>query len=281
MSILMLQLVTLSFSVQTMEPVDQLLQCVDPAKDRELWVRENKTGEVRPVDIEIWPQCYPVLTPRLTLIQELHAWGLTEFCAGFLTALTDPSVTPNRLRDDRTAPHPISFLLRMMSVFGVFRDRTLSDEWRCRIVAGHSFLGVKAVAKPRWHMETGKCELWGKWSGRTFNTCTCWIALCHAALSCCSLRVLLLCEVIRWVTTVLIHMWLQNCKNDLTDAAKQEAFWPKGVILLCTRIRLKYFILLFPTLCRYWLIAKSHFFFLQGKLLKRLSVWNLNLKWLC
>lgn len=38
---------------QTMEPVDQLLQCVDPARDRELWVRENKTGETRPVDIEI------------------------------------------------------------------------------------------------------------------------------------------------------------------------------------------------------------------------------------
>uniref|UniRef100_A0A672FKB8 Growth arrest-specific protein 7-like n=1 Tax=Salarias fasciatus TaxID=181472 RepID=A0A672FKB8_SALFA len=41
------------FNQSTMEPVDQLLQCVDPAKDRELWVRENKTGEVRPVDIEI------------------------------------------------------------------------------------------------------------------------------------------------------------------------------------------------------------------------------------
>ncbi|KAF3704759.1 Growth arrest-specific protein 7 [Channa argus] len=37
----------------TMEPVDKLLQCVDPAKDRELWVRENKTGEIRPVNIEI------------------------------------------------------------------------------------------------------------------------------------------------------------------------------------------------------------------------------------
>lgn len=42
-----------SLFVQTMEPVDQLLQCVDPAKDREVWVRENKTGEIRPVDIEI------------------------------------------------------------------------------------------------------------------------------------------------------------------------------------------------------------------------------------
>lgn len=42
-----------SLFVQTMEPVDQLLQCVDPAKDREVWVRENKTGEIRPVDMEI------------------------------------------------------------------------------------------------------------------------------------------------------------------------------------------------------------------------------------
>uniref|UniRef100_A0A7N8WUE8 Growth arrest-specific protein 7-like n=1 Tax=Mastacembelus armatus TaxID=205130 RepID=A0A7N8WUE8_9TELE len=41
------------FNQSTMEPVDQLLQCVDPARDRELWVRENKTGEIRPVDIEI------------------------------------------------------------------------------------------------------------------------------------------------------------------------------------------------------------------------------------
>ncbi|KAM8837540.1 growth arrest-specific protein 7 isoform 2-T2 [Spinachia spinachia] len=41
------------FNQSTMEPVDQLLQCVDPAKDRELWVRDNKTGETRPVDIEI------------------------------------------------------------------------------------------------------------------------------------------------------------------------------------------------------------------------------------
>uniref|UniRef100_A0A673AIE0 Growth arrest-specific protein 7-like n=1 Tax=Sphaeramia orbicularis TaxID=375764 RepID=A0A673AIE0_9TELE len=41
------------FNQSTMEPVDQLLQCVDPGKDRELWVRENKTGEIRPVDIEI------------------------------------------------------------------------------------------------------------------------------------------------------------------------------------------------------------------------------------
>uniref|UniRef100_A0A669D8K9 Growth arrest specific 7 n=1 Tax=Oreochromis niloticus TaxID=8128 RepID=A0A669D8K9_ORENI len=41
------------FNQSTMEPVDQLLQCVDPTKDRETWVRENKTGEIRPVDIEI------------------------------------------------------------------------------------------------------------------------------------------------------------------------------------------------------------------------------------
>ena len=42
-----------SSSLQTMEPVDQHLQSVDPAKDRELWVQEHKTGDIRPVDIEI------------------------------------------------------------------------------------------------------------------------------------------------------------------------------------------------------------------------------------
>ncbi|KAL0984031.1 hypothetical protein UPYG_G00136130 [Umbra pygmaea] len=41
------------FNQSTMEPVDQLLQCVDPSKDRELWVKENKTGDIRPVNIEI------------------------------------------------------------------------------------------------------------------------------------------------------------------------------------------------------------------------------------
>lgn len=53
---LILWLTAVLFFVQTMEPVDKLLQCVDPCKDRELWVRENKTGEIRPVDVEIWPQ---------------------------------------------------------------------------------------------------------------------------------------------------------------------------------------------------------------------------------
>ncbi|KAM8877786.1 growth arrest-specific protein 7 [Synchiropus picturatus] len=41
------------FNQSTMEPVDKLLQCVDPIKDRELWVKENKTGEIRPVDLEV------------------------------------------------------------------------------------------------------------------------------------------------------------------------------------------------------------------------------------
>lgn len=41
------------FPLQTVEPVDQLLRKVDPAKDRELWVREHKTGNIRPVDMEI------------------------------------------------------------------------------------------------------------------------------------------------------------------------------------------------------------------------------------
>ena len=72
-----------SFFVQTMEPVDKLLQCVDPCKDRELWVRENKTGEIRPVDVEIWPRlCIctllhpPPPSPQLTLKQRLQpeAW---------------------------------------------------------------------------------------------------------------------------------------------------------------------------------------------------------------
>ena len=38
---------------QTIENVDQLLQAVDPAKDRDLWVKEHKTGDVRPIDLDI------------------------------------------------------------------------------------------------------------------------------------------------------------------------------------------------------------------------------------
>lgn len=41
------------FNQSTMEPVDKLLQCVDPVRDRELWVRENQTGKVRPVNLDI------------------------------------------------------------------------------------------------------------------------------------------------------------------------------------------------------------------------------------
>ncbi|XP_005305166.1 growth arrest-specific protein 7 isoform X1 [Chrysemys picta bellii] len=41
------------FNQSTIEPVDQLLQKVEPAKDRELWVQEHKTGDIRPVDMEI------------------------------------------------------------------------------------------------------------------------------------------------------------------------------------------------------------------------------------
>uniref|UniRef100_A0A4W4ET26 Growth arrest specific 7 n=1 Tax=Electrophorus electricus TaxID=8005 RepID=A0A4W4ET26_ELEEL len=41
------------FNQSTVEPVDKLLQVVDPAKDRELWVKEHRTGEVRPVDMVI------------------------------------------------------------------------------------------------------------------------------------------------------------------------------------------------------------------------------------
>ncbi|VTJ80318.1 Hypothetical predicted protein [Marmota monax] len=35
------------FNQSTVEPVDQLLRKVDPAKDRELWVREHKMGNIR------------------------------------------------------------------------------------------------------------------------------------------------------------------------------------------------------------------------------------------
>ncbi|KAK5876282.1 hypothetical protein CesoFtcFv8_025651 [Champsocephalus esox] len=41
------------FNQSTMERVDQLLQGVDPIKDRELWVEQNQTGEIRPVNVEI------------------------------------------------------------------------------------------------------------------------------------------------------------------------------------------------------------------------------------
>ncbi|KAM9462348.1 growth arrest-specific protein 7 isoform 2-T2 [Clarias gariepinus] len=41
------------FNQSTMEPVDKLLQIVDPDKDREIWVKENKTGQVRPVDMDL------------------------------------------------------------------------------------------------------------------------------------------------------------------------------------------------------------------------------------
>ncbi|KAJ3601363.1 hypothetical protein NHX12_032333 [Muraenolepis orangiensis] len=41
------------FNQSTIENVDQLLQAVDPAKDRDLWVKEHKTGNVRPIDLDI------------------------------------------------------------------------------------------------------------------------------------------------------------------------------------------------------------------------------------
>uniref|UniRef100_A0A8C2Q2X2 Growth arrest specific 7 n=2 Tax=Cyprinus carpio TaxID=7962 RepID=A0A8C2Q2X2_CYPCA len=41
------------FNQSTIEPVDKLLRSVDPATDRELWVKEHKTGELRPVDMDI------------------------------------------------------------------------------------------------------------------------------------------------------------------------------------------------------------------------------------
>lgn len=52
--ILILFFSNIVLNFQTVEPVDQLLQNVDPNKDRELWVRENKTGDIRPADMDIW-----------------------------------------------------------------------------------------------------------------------------------------------------------------------------------------------------------------------------------
>lgn len=163
-----------SFFVQTMEPVDKLLQCVDPCKDRELWVRENKTGEIRPVDVEIWPQrCLTALhmhtftPPQLTLKQRLQpeAWLKS---AGIFTPPTDPLVTPNRLGDDQSAltgsSHPHISLLRTRAVFGEFSEWRWSDEWRCQVAAGCSFLSAE-TAQENWNHE---CELWGEWS-RSIN----------------------------------------------------------------------------------------------------------------
>lgn len=185
-----------SFFVQTMEPVDKLLQCVDPCKDRELWVRENKTGEIRPVDVEIWPQrCLTALhmhtftPPQLTLKQRLQpeAWLKS---AGIFTPPTDPLVTPNRLGDDQSAltgsSHPHISLLRTRAVFGEFSEWRWSDEWRCQVAAGCSFLFMHDDVS--WD-GTGKLEPW-VWIVRrmiekhqrwTLNTCKCWVAFCHAA----------------------------------------------------------------------------------------------------
>ncbi|XP_059509796.1 growth arrest-specific protein 7 isoform X2 [Stegostoma tigrinum] len=41
------------FNQSTIEPVDKLLRKVDPNSDRELWVKEQKTGHIRPVDMEL------------------------------------------------------------------------------------------------------------------------------------------------------------------------------------------------------------------------------------
>lgn len=61
---------------QTVELVDQLLQCVDPAKDRELWVKDNKTGEIRPVDMKIWSQyCRRIMSQHCVYSRICSAWS--------------------------------------------------------------------------------------------------------------------------------------------------------------------------------------------------------------
>lgn len=82
-----------------MEPVDQLLQCVDPSKDRELWVKDNKTGEIRPVDVEIWP--HSDLTGQDTWAGTLTSHPLTHLWLPCDPPYDSP-VTPYRLREDQS-----------------------------------------------------------------------------------------------------------------------------------------------------------------------------------
>ncbi|XP_048848070.1 growth arrest-specific protein 7-like isoform X2 [Brienomyrus brachyistius] len=49
----MLRRETDMFSQSMLEPVDQLLKSVDPARDRQLWVMEHMTGQIRPVDLDL------------------------------------------------------------------------------------------------------------------------------------------------------------------------------------------------------------------------------------
>lgn len=138
----------------------------------------------------VWQLCIcTLLPPQLTLKQRLQpeAWLKS---AGIFTPPTDPLVTPNRLGDDQSAltgsSHPHISLLRTRAVFGEFSEWRWSDEWRCQVAAGCSFLFMHDDVS--WD-GTGKLEPW-VWIVRrmiekhqrwTLNTCKCWVAFCHAA----------------------------------------------------------------------------------------------------
>lgn len=145
--------------VQTMEPVDQLLQCVDPTKDRELWVRENKTGEVRPVDIEIW-RLFP------------H-WSRSYMPEDWLKSVRRSLLTPKRLMGISQ-----QHILRA-SCRGRRQHSRGNPEWWMKVSDGDRSQWCPAqVAQEVWigRQMIRKHHQW------TFNTCKCWPALCHAAV---------------------------------------------------------------------------------------------------
>lgn len=71
----------------------------------------------------------------------------------------------------------------------------------------------------------------------------------NSLMSCSSVTLQFVCAFALWGNS-LTHLCVDAHvtselqvvgKKYLTDAAKQDAFWPESVALLCPRIRLKYF----------------------------------------
>lgn len=147
--------------VQTMEPVDKLLQCVDPVKDRELWVRENKTGEIRPVDIEIWPQRPPAILSR-----EHSSESKTpeDWLNSTLLALAGIFSAPD------WSPSPAT-LWRQGGGAGAAQC-DLCCERRCQgCAAGFAPLLSRLDSRLRWRRERGLVRQWAKGNdqGGAFN----------------------------------------------------------------------------------------------------------------
>lgn len=185
-----------SMFVQTMEPVDKLLQCVDPVRDRELWVRENKTGDIRPVDIEIWPQrCpTPLHTHTFTELTLWHRGYEPEDCLKSVLGSSLPPPKhphPPRLRNDQSALvgslHPNQLPAEDdVSIFGEFSENpkwwmTMSDSDRSQFFCYESW-GDTGWDLWVWIASWNVKPMIKKHREWTFNTCQCWIALCHAAV---------------------------------------------------------------------------------------------------